>query len=161
MVESRTSELERVDRAWIARERGRYEQLLDSATGLPRWSLLIDRTDVALARARRNGRDVAVFVLEHPHFRSDPYDPQRIVEVLQSRVRPDDTLARIGLRRFAVVCNDIGKDEDAASVAHRLVYGSGLQCGLGIALSEGDDAPEDVIGRAIAAAVQSEPDATA
>ena len=161
MVESRISELERVDQAWLAPERAHYERLLDSSTGLPRWSLLIDRISVALARGRRNGRDVGVFVLEHPHFRTGAYDLQRVVKLLQSRLRPDDTLARIGLRRFAVVCNDIGEDEDAASVAHRLVYGSGLECGLGIALSEGADTAEAIIGRAIVAAMQNTPDAAA
>ena len=156
MVDTRASDLS-ADMGWLAKERTRYEKLLDSVTGLPGWSLLIDRTEVALARARRNGRDVAVFVLEYPHFSTGPYDARRVAEVLQSRVRPDDTLARIGPRRFAVVCNDIGQDEDAATVAHRLVYGSGLECGLGVALSGDLDPPELVIGRALAAALQGAP----
>jgi len=156
MVDTRPSEVA-ADMGWLAGERARYEKLLDSMTGLPRWTLLIDRTAVALARARRNGRDVAVFVLEYPHFPTGPYDARRVAEVLQSRLRPDDTLARIGPRRFAVVCNDIGQDEDAATVAHRLVYGSGLECGLGVALSGDLDPPELVISRALVAALQVDP----
>jgi GGDEF domain-containing protein len=160
MVETRASEVQS-GTGWLAGERAQYEKLLDSMTGLPRWSLLIDRTAVALARGRRNGKDVAVFVLEYPHFPNELYDARRVAEVLQSRLRPDDTLARIGPRRFAVVCNDIGQDEDAATVAHRLVYGSGLECGLGIALGGAFEPPETIIGRALVAALGVDPDTAA
>ena len=142
-----------VDLGWLEIERARYETLLDSLTGLPRWGLLIDRTAVAIARAQRAGNTVAVFVLDDPHFPDAPYDVIAVVKVLQGRLRPDDTLARIGDRRFAVVCNDIQADEDAALVARRLVYSSGLVSGLGVALSNDHDPPELVIANALLAAV--------
>jgi hypothetical protein len=41
------------------------------------------------------------------------------------------------------------------------VYGSGLVCGLGVALSGDIDPPELIIGRALAAALQVEPDTAA
>ena len=146
-----------VDLAWVEIERARYEALLDSLTGLPRWGLLIDRTAVAISRARRAGTTVAVFVLEEPQFPGQPYDVLAVVKTLQDRLRPDDTLARIGERRFVVVCNDIREDEDAAQVARRLVYSSGLVCGLGVALSNDHDPPEVVIARALIAAVPAGP----
>jgi GGDEF domain-containing protein len=142
-----------VDLGWLEIERARYETLLDSLTGLPRWGLLIDRTAVALSRARRAGTTMAVFVLEDPHFPDRPFDVLAVAKTLQSRVRPDDTLARIGDRRFAVVCNDLNADEDAALVARRLVYDSGLVSGLGVALGNDQDPPELVIGNALLAAV--------
>jgi GGDEF domain-containing protein len=142
-----------VDLGWLEIERARYETLLDSLTGLPRWGLLIDRTAVAIARAQRAGNTVAVFVLDDPHFPDRPYDVLAVVRQLQSRLRPDDTLARIGDRRFAVVCNDIHADEDAALVARRLVYASGLVSGLGVALGNDQDPPELVIANALLAAV--------
>ena len=142
-----------VDLGWLEIERARYETLLDSLTGLPRWGLLIDRTAVAIARAQRGGTTMAVFVLDDPHFPDRPHDVLAVVKVLQSRLRPDDTLARIGDRRFAVVCNDIQADEDAALVARRLVYTSGLVSGLGVALANDQDPPELVIGNALLAAV--------
>ncbi|HLM18868.1 MAG TPA: GGDEF domain-containing protein [Acidimicrobiia bacterium] len=142
-----------VDLGWLEIERARYETLLDSLTGLPRWGLLIDRTSVAIARAKRAGKTMAVFVLDDPHFPDPPHDVLAVVKVLQGRLRPDDTLARIGDRRFAVVCNDIDADEDAALVARRLVYASGLVSGLGVALANDDDPPELVIGNALLAAV--------
>jgi GGDEF domain-containing protein len=142
-----------VDLGWLEIERARYETLLDSLTGLPRWGLLIDRTAVAIARAQRSGNTVAIFVLDDPHFPDRPYDILAVVEQLRSRIRPDDTLARIGDRRFAVVCNEILADEDAALVARRLVYASGLVSGLGVALGNDHDPPEVVIARALMAAV--------
>jgi GGDEF domain-containing protein len=150
-----------VDLGWLEIERARYESLLDSLTGLPRWGLLIDRTAVAIARAQRSGTTVAVFVLDDPHFPDRPYDVLAVVKLLQERLRPDDTLARIGDRRFAVVCNDIQADEDAALVARRLVYGCGLVSGLGVALGNDHDPPEVVIARALLAGVPRGPDPAA
>jgi GGDEF domain-containing protein len=150
-----------VDLGWLEIERARYETLLDSLTGLPRWGLLIDRTGIALARAQRTGTTVAVFVLDEPHVPNRPYDVLTVTKTLQERLRPDDTLARIGDRRFAVVCNDIRADEDAALVARRLVYSSGLVCGLGVALGNDHDPPELVIARALLAALPREPTSAA
>ena len=142
-----------VDLRWLEIERARYENLLDSLTGLPRWGLLLDRTAVAIARAARSGSEVAVFVIDEPRFPDRIYDVRAVVQVLQDRLRPDDTLAVIGERRFAVLCNDIHADEDAAHVARRLIYDSGLVCsGLGVALSAEHERPEQVIGRALLAA---------
>jgi hypothetical protein len=45
-----------------------YERMFDRETGLPRWSLLLDRTTIALARAHRVNRVVAVFVLDDRTF---------------------------------------------------------------------------------------------
>ena len=84
-----------------------------------------------------------------------------VTKALLGRLRPDDTLARIGDRRFAVVCNDIREDEDAALVAGRLIWGLGLVCGLGIALGNDHDPPELVIARALLAAVGRGPTAAA
>ena len=150
-----------VDLGWLEIERARYETLLDSLTGLPRWALLIDRTAVALARARRTERQVAVLVLDDPHFRDGPRDILQVVAAIQSRIRPDDTLARIGDRRFAVVCNDISQDEDAALVARRLIFNAGLLCGLGVALGTDEAPPELVIARALLAALPRSPEPAA
>ena len=84
-----------------------------------------------------------------------------MTRALLGRPRPDDTLARIGDRRFAVVCNDIREDEDAALVAGRLIWGIGLVCGLGVALGHDDDTPEFVIARALLAALPREPNPAA
>jgi GGDEF domain-containing protein len=146
-----------VDLGWLEIERARYDMLLDSLTGLPRWALLIDRTAVALARARRAGRQIAIFVLDEPRSIDGLPDIVRVARSLQTRLRPDDTLARIGDRRLAVLCNDIQLDEDAALVARRLVYDAGIECGLGVALGGDDELPDLVIARALLAAVRTTP----
>jgi GGDEF domain-containing protein len=146
-----------VDLGWLEIERARYEHLLDDLTGLPKWALFIDRLAVALARAGRTGNHVAVFVIDDPHFGEGPHNVKTVVSALQARIRPDDTLARIGMRRFGVVCSEIRADEDAALVAHRLIYGSGLICGFGVALGGADDSPESLIGRALLEAVRTTP----
>jgi GGDEF domain-containing protein len=138
-------------------ERARYEHLLDDLTGLPKWALLIDRTAVALARAQRTGNQVAVFVIDDPHFAHGPRTVKTVVATLQERIRPDDTLARLDDRRFAVMCNEMPADQDAALVARRLVYSTGIVCGLGVALSDADDNPEQLIGRALVEAARVDP----
>jgi GGDEF domain-containing protein len=146
-----------VDLGWLEIERARYELLLDPLTALPRWTLLIDRVSVALARSRRIEKQVAVFAIDDPHIQGAPRDIKRVAAMLKARIRPDDTLARIGDRRFAVVCNDIGADEDAAHVARRLIYDSGVICGLGVALGDANDTPELLIGRALLEMIRTSP----
>lgn len=149
-----------LDNDWLHADSARHGALLDSLTGLPRGTLLIDRTIVALARARRHGRDVAVFVLDDPRFPNGTHEVRRVADVLRAALRPDDTLARIGTRRFAVVCNDVRADDDAALIARRLVYGCGLVCGLGVALSNDRDTPVELIERALIASTATVLDAS-
>ena len=147
-----------LDTDWLDAHSARHGALLDSLTGLPCGTLLIDRTMVALARARRHGRDVAVFVLDDPRFPNGTHEARRVADVLRAALRPDDTLARIGTRRYAVVCNDVRADDDAALIARRLVYGCGLVCGLGVALSNDRDTPVALIERALIASTATAPD---
>ena len=140
-------------------ERARYEEFLDELTGLPTWTLLLDRTTVALARARRTGNEIAVFVLEDPRIGRRARDLAGVAGILQAKLRPDDTLARIGERRLAVVLNEIRVDSDAASVARRLIYTAGIVCGLGVAMGGIDDTPESTIARAMREAVRTTPTA--
>jgi len=147
-----------VDLTWLSIERARYESLFDSLTELPRWGLFLDRTAVALERAESGRSGVAVFILEEPHLPGEQrHDLRRVADLLRSRLRPGDTLARLGDDRFAVMC-DVFSDADAAMVARHLIYDSGLVCGLGIALSESGDVPETLIGRALVACASSEVD---
>jgi GGDEF domain-containing protein len=146
-----------VDLGQLEIERARYESLLDPTTGLPRWGLLLDRTAVALAHARRTGEQIAVLLLDDPHHPGVAYDAARVAAELQAHLRPDDTLARIGEQRFVVLCPDVRDDAAAAFVAHDLVCGTGLTCRLGVALSRGDDdEPEIVIARALIDAARTD-----
>jgi hypothetical protein len=132
-----------------------YGRMFDRETGLPRWPLLVDRTTIALARANRCHRVAAVFVIENPRaFDGTVPDFAQLGRRLQARVRPDDTVARAAHRTLVVVCNDISRDSDAATVARRLVHSSGALCQLGVALSSREDSAQSLLERAIQEADQ-------
>ena len=134
----------------IDQDPGHYNRMFDRETGLPRWPLLLDRTSIALARASRGDRVVAVFVIEDPRcFDGTVPDFADLAARLTSWVRPDDTVARAAHRTFVIVCNEIARDQDAAAVARRLVQSSGVLCKLGVALGGTDDSPQSLIERAL------------
>lgn len=135
-----------------------YDRMFDRETGLPRWPLLLDRTAIALARAHRVNRVVAVFVLDDPRtFDGDLPDFNDLGHRLMARVRPDDTVARVARRTFVVVCNDIRRDQDAAAVAQRLVHNSAVIARLGVALGVPGDTPESLVERALDQAALTTP----
>lgn len=135
-----------------------YEGLFDPKTGLPRWALLLDRTEVAIARAQRMNRKVAVFVLDDVKTRGGAVpDVQRFVAFLRSKVRSDDTIARVADQTFVIICNNIGRDKDAALVAQRLVQDTDVVCRFGIALSSGDDDASSLLTSAVKQALRTPP----
>ncbi len=104
----------------------RYEALLDPVTRLPGAVLLHDRLEVALAHARRVRRSVAVLavdvhaVLVLADDSARDVMVQRITERLCESIRADDTVARTGVDRFIVVCNDIMVADDLPFIARCL-----------------------------------------
>ncbi|MDQ1697210.1 MAG: hypothetical protein QOJ03_2563 [Frankiaceae bacterium] len=107
----------------------RHHALHDSLTGLPNRTLIFDRLDQALARARRDGTEVAVVVIDIDHFKlvndsyGHPAGDQLLVAVageLQAGLRAMDTAGRLGGDEFVVVCEQINGPADAAFVAERL-----------------------------------------
>jgi GGDEF domain-containing protein len=145
-----------IDFAQIEIERAHYDNLFDPISGLPTgWMLLFDRLEMALARSRRTGYVVAVFVLDRPRLLSEErIDFGYAVQSLRRQLRDDDTLAKIGEDRLVIVCADIVDDAEAATFARRIVHDSGVTCSLGVALSSAGDSSSLLLARAVAAATR-------
>jgi diguanylate cyclase (GGDEF)-like protein len=142
------------------REEGtRHAALHDPLTGLPNRTLALDRVDLALARRRRDGIDVAVLMLDLDRFKiiNDSLGHaagDELLLVLASRldevVRSSDTLARLSGDEFVVVCESPEGIRHVVELAERMraavsrpfVLASGehfLTVSIGIAIAENSD----------------------
>jgi diguanylate cyclase (GGDEF)-like protein/PAS domain S-box-containing protein len=111
-------------------EQIRHDALHDALTGLPNRTLLLDRLERALARAKRDGTRVAVLFLDLDRLKllndsighSAGDDLLRAVGPrLQPLLRDSDTVARFGGDEFAVVLQGVDGDDCAMRVAERIV----------------------------------------
>jgi len=132
-------------------EARQYQALRDPPTSLPLSALLIDRVAVAIARAERANRCVAVLVLSNIRSctSSNTVDLRSLAQTLQRRLRPDDTVARVGDAALVLVCDAIGSDEEARRIARRVMESTGIVCRIGITLSRAQVDPEVVVARAL------------
>ena len=112
-----------------ATERMAYLAQYDSLTGLPNRNLFRDRLTLAMARARRNERLLAVMFLGLDHFKdiNDTFGHTTGDEVLQAvtvllgdSLRGVDTIARFGGDEFAVIVENVAQVEQVTTVAERL-----------------------------------------
>jgi GGDEF domain-containing protein len=117
---------------------------------MPGWALLLDRTGIALARARRSRRLVAVLVIDSPRgFGGGSLDAVAFGAALRSVLRPDDTIGRVEVDTYVAVCSDVHNKEDAARIAQRLVeHQPGITCRIGIGVGAGDEHAEALLLRA-------------
>jgi GGDEF domain-containing protein len=126
-----------------------HRDLFDPVTGLPGPVLLVDRVEMALARARRLRCFVGVFALRDDYVEGNtPPSLTQLVARLRSELRNDDTLARIDGRAFVVVCGDLYRPEDADRIGDRLLRHLGVTGAVGVALVEPTDTVTDVLLRA-------------
>ena len=102
----------------------------DSLTNLVNGTLFMDRLQQAVARAERFGRPVAVLYLDLDGFKAvndrlgHAAGDEVLVEVarrIRSTLREVDTAARLGGDEFGVILEELGRAEDAAPVAERLL----------------------------------------
>ena len=105
------------------------EALSDPLTGLPNRSLLVDRLNQAIDRARRGGNRVAVLFIDLDRFKhvNDSLghavgDDLLCVAAnrIRDAVRDADTTARLGGDEFVVVLDDLS-ERDAAYAAQRIL----------------------------------------
>jgi diguanylate cyclase (GGDEF)-like protein len=101
----------------------------DPLTGLPNRRLFDDRLLQALSRARRTGLSAAVFVVDLDNFKqiNDTHGHRtgdlvlaRAGQVLKTKIRSSDTLARCGGDEFSVIVNDLARPGDCERIAEAL-----------------------------------------
>ncbi|HJV01778.1 MAG TPA: EAL domain-containing protein [Burkholderiaceae bacterium] len=102
----------------------------DALTMLPNRDLFRDRLQQALSRAERHNQLVAVMFLDLDRFKTindtlghDAGDALlcEAANRLRQCVRGEDTVARLGGDEFTVILEQIGKPDDAAAVAGKIV----------------------------------------
>ncbi|MFC0215421.1 diguanylate cyclase domain-containing protein [Paenibacillus chartarius] len=108
----------------------RHLSLHDSLTGLPNRLAFHDRLVWAISYAQRNGDKLAVMFLDVDGFKAvnDTFGhaagDRVLIEAahrLRDSIRSVDTVARIGGDEFVVVATQLTNQEDAASVAQKII----------------------------------------
>ena len=150
-----------------------YQANHDSLTGLPNRSLLRDRIDQAIARARRENIMAAVVFVDLDHFKlindslGHYVGDRLLLEVasrLKSCVRGNDTVARQGGDEFVLVLAEQHSEDEMLAVVGRLldaisqpwVDGGqeyGISCSIGVSCYPRDGADPDALLRCADAAM--------
>ena len=137
-VDERTAELAHANRdleAEIAERRIADERIVhmahhDVLTGLPNRTLLTDRVEQAITRARRSDGKLAVLFLDLDRFKNvnDSLGHsvgdqllQAVAARLASCLREGDTAARLGGDEFIISLPDVSNGAEAALVAARIL----------------------------------------
>jgi diguanylate cyclase (GGDEF)-like protein/PAS domain S-box-containing protein len=102
----------------------------DDLTALPNRNLLMERVEQVLLRARRRLTVPAVLFLDLDRFKvvNDSRGHEvgddllrQVAARLAGPLRAGDTLGRLGGDEFVIVCEDVGGEEGARTIAHRLL----------------------------------------
>jgi diguanylate cyclase (GGDEF)-like protein len=108
----------------------RHRAFYDALTGLANRALLLDRTEHAIARARREGHRIALLLIDLDKFKQvndtlgHAAGDRLLVAVadrLRTCARAGDTPARLGGDEFALLLEAIDTLDDATAVAARLL----------------------------------------
>ncbi|MEW6512609.1 MAG: EAL domain-containing protein [Pseudomonadota bacterium] len=126
-VRERTAELDRI---------AHYDPL----TGIPNRRQLADNMSQAIARARRQGRSLAVCYLDLDGFKpiNDQYGHAAgdaiLVEIanrLKQVLRVEDTLARLGGDEFVLILADLNQKDEIVTVLERVLTAVNSEVHLG------------------------------
>jgi diguanylate cyclase (GGDEF)-like protein/PAS domain S-box-containing protein len=163
--------IEDITEARVAEEQLRHHALHDSLTSMPNRTLIFDRLDQAMARARRSAGSIGVIVLDVDHFKEvndnygHPAGDQLLIAIarsLEGVLRDSDSAGRLGGDEFVVVCENVCTQTELEEIAERLriAVRTPLQIGcrtllpsisLGCTLTDGAGTVDQVISEADAA----------
>lgn len=103
---------------------------LDTLTGLPNRRLLGDRLDQAIAQCQRSGRHMATCFIDLDGFKkiNDSYGHEAgdqlliaVAQRLQSQVRGNDTVSRLGGDESVLLLNDLADDGECVQAIQRIL----------------------------------------
>lgn len=120
-------------------EKNRYLAYHDVTTGLANRALFNDRLDQALAQAERHTRSFAVMFIDLDKFKSinDTYGHgigdkvlQKVAARLQTCVRDEDTVSRVGGDEFLCLLMEVDEDANVAKIADSMIEKISETCEL-------------------------------
>jgi len=153
-----------------------HQALHDPLTKLANRVLFRDRVEHAMMRAKRNDKNIAVLFIDLDNFKSvndslghaaGDHLLVMATERLQSCLRSTDTPARIGGDEFAVLVEEVDRDDAAVFVAERIrkvlskpfsIGGTDVFVGTSIGISSTittDESPEELLQNADVAMYRS------
>ena len=111
----------------------------DPLTGLPNRTLFNDRLNMAIARAQRGGKKIAVMMLDIDKFKSinDKYGHETgdkvlktVADRLGNALRKSDTIARMGGDEFLIIVPEMEKAADVLVVAQKIqtIFNTPFEC---------------------------------
>ncbi len=102
----------------------------DPLTGLPNRALFNDRLNIAIARSQRNGKKIAVMMLDVDKFKNinDKYGHEtgdKLLKSVADRIggvlRKSDTIARMGGDEFLIIVPEMENVKDVMAVAQKIL----------------------------------------
>jgi diguanylate cyclase (GGDEF)-like protein len=102
----------------------------DPLTGLPNRALFNDRLDMAMARAKRGRKKIAVMMLDLDKFKSinDKFGHEAGDKLLKSvagrledALRKSDTIARMGGDEFIIIVPEMDRTGDVTVVVNKII----------------------------------------
>jgi diguanylate cyclase (GGDEF)-like protein/PAS domain S-box-containing protein len=113
-----------------AQEMINYMAFHDPLTGLPNRALFNDRLTMALARAKRGRKKIAVMMLDLDKFKSinDKFGHEAgdkllkaVAGRLEDALRKSDTIARMGGDEFIIIVPEMDKTADVTVVVNKII----------------------------------------
>ncbi len=108
----------------------KYQAYYDQLTSLPNRTLFGDRLHLALEKAKRSQKSVALFFIDLDMFKQindslGHHVGDEVLKIVAARllksVRSEDTLARLGGDEFTLILEDVYHTQEAVSVAKKML----------------------------------------